>query len=90
MLLGIGVSWLKELISIGVIFIEAIVFMLAYDWLVEIWSIYFYQIEYTLPTSEITYWHAWTILFAGHALGLLIGKITPKLVSVSSSSNSSD
>lgn len=88
LILGIVTGWLKEFITLGIVFIEALVFMLAFDWLSEIWDIYFYQLNYSLPVSEITYWHSFTILFFAHALGMIISKITPKFISVSNSSNS--
>jgi hypothetical protein len=84
---GVLVGWLKELIALGIIFIEAIVLMLGYDSVVNYWDVYFKWTSFSLPTPDLPYWHSFGILLFAHGLGMVISKITPKFVSVNQTSN---
>jgi hypothetical protein len=96
MFLGLGffAGWIKEMAFIGIVFVESMILKWSYNHIAEIWDIYFYQLNWTLPADRITYWHAFWILLTLHIAGVVIGRFTktviPNLVNVEQKNDNQD
>lgn len=89
---GVFVGWVKEMIFIGMIVIEAFILKVSYNKVVALWDTYFHQLEWTLPAPRMSYIDAFWILLFLHIIGIVVARIvksiTPKFVHIEQKSES--
>ncbi|MFA5207487.1 MAG: hypothetical protein WC428_02405 [Candidatus Paceibacterota bacterium] len=90
-MMGILLSFLKNLIWIGFSLIESIMFTLAFNFLApNVNTIYLATSTWKLPFTHVQYWHVFAFFIVIHYIGQFIQNITPKIVSINNSNKTNE
>jgi hypothetical protein len=90
-IMGILMSFFKNMIWIGFSLIESIMFTLAFNFLApKINLIYLANVHWKLPFIHVGYWHVFAFFIVIHYIGQFIQNITPKFVNVTNNNNKTE
>jgi hypothetical protein len=82
-MIGMILSFFKNMIWLGFSLVESLVFTLAFNFLApRVNEIYLVNITWKLPFVHVHFWHVFTFFIVIHYVGQFIQNITPKIVNV--------
>jgi len=87
-MIGILLSFVKNMMWLGFNLIESIILTIAYNsFAPRINDIYLASVQWKLPFVHVQYWHVFAFLILVHYVGVIINNITPKFVNINTTQN---